>query len=706
MSRPNAVKKYGPTEPISTASPTPRDYHLTSQLEECLHVNNRYETQQGLQLREQVLQDLVLISQKWVTSVALSLGLPEHDAQNSGVRVCTFGSYRLGVAGPGSDIDTLIITPRYISRNEHMFGLINTSIENPVDKSNENNENSNNENIVLMKILENDINASEIIGVHEAYVPVIKLKYRNVEIDLLCAPLQMSHIPKDIDILDDKILRNVDEQTQRSINGVRVTDAMLSLVPNIPNFRIVLRAIKLWANRRQIYSNAMGYCGGVAWAILTARVCQLYPNGSPSLLISRFFRLYEKWKWSNIQLLQNHQPAAPVLLCNIPHNNTLGFRVWNPINNYKHVMPIITPSYPSMNSTHNVSISTLGVMKIEITRGRIICDDIEKKGSAIGIEDWQELFKESEFFMDFKRFLQIDIFADNGMDFKRWLGFCVSRLRQLVSRLEDWGYAKVIRPYAKGFSNNPNLKLGCGHSYFIGLTFNPPPIENNDGDDGGRRPTVDISGPVKIWKKMVREWQDRSHGMDTNVSIITRNDLPCFVGDIDKIVSVKNKGKKKKKKKKRKHSNNLQQQEQKSNEQNDDNNNDEQGENNGNGVTSQAGAKRRREDNENIDGVNVENNENNNKQVENDRKKAKAINNEEENGHENGHGETVATEEPTVIEEPSVADRLRAKAAAKAANNTNVPEVVNDELVADDVVSNGNVTTERNAINVIFRYQQ
>ena len=46
---------------------------------------------------------------------------------------------------------------------------------------------------------------------------------------------------------------------------------------------------------RGIYSNALGYLGGVSWAMLVARVCQLYPNASASLLVQKFFLVFSKW---------------------------------------------------------------------------------------------------------------------------------------------------------------------------------------------------------------------------------------------------------------------------------------------------------------------------------------------------------------------------------------------------------------------------
>ena len=76
---------------------------------------------------------------------------------------------------------------------------------------------------------------------------MIKFIFDTISIDLLYASLDLRRFPDSFDILADNNLRNLDDAATRSLNGRRVTDRVLQLVPNVPAFRVTLRAIKLWA---------------------------------------------------------------------------------------------------------------------------------------------------------------------------------------------------------------------------------------------------------------------------------------------------------------------------------------------------------------------------------------------------------------------------------------------------------------------------
>ena len=65
--------------------------------------------------------------------------------------------------------------------------------------------------------------------------------------DLLFARLALPVIASQLNLLDVNLLKNLDQKCVRSLNGCRVTDAILSLVPKQDSFRLALRAIKLWA---------------------------------------------------------------------------------------------------------------------------------------------------------------------------------------------------------------------------------------------------------------------------------------------------------------------------------------------------------------------------------------------------------------------------------------------------------------------------
>ena len=259
-------------------------------------------------------------------------------------------------------------------------------------------------------------------SIEQAFVPLIKLKFDGIELDMLFARLATATIPDALDLKDDRILLNLDPSCVRSLNGCRVTDEILDLVPNHETFKSTLRAIKLWAKKSGLYSNALGFLGGVTWAMLVARICQLYPNAVAATLVHKFFFVYSKWEW-----------PTPVLLKQV-NDAEYGFPVWDAAANHHdrhHLMPVITPAYPQQNSTHNVSQSTRKIIIEEIKRSYEIVTRIMS-----GRAEWKELFTGVPFFDRYKYYIILSLSATDQNQFLEWSGLVEAKIRLLTGTLE------------------------------------------------------------------------------------------------------------------------------------------------------------------------------------------------------------------------------------------------------------------------------
>ncbi|XVF86714.1 hypothetical protein PTKIN_Ptkin18bG0064000 [Pterospermum kingtungense] len=476
------MTQFGVTKPISMAGPTEADIRRTRDLEKFLVEAGLYESKEEAAKRKEVLDRLQEILTDWVKRLTRLRGYTDQMVEDANAVIFTFGSYRLGVHGPGSDIDTLCVGPSYVNREEDFF-------------------------FVLYNILAEREEVTELQPVPDAHVPVMKFKFDGISIDLLYASISRLLVPLDLDISDISVLYNVDEPTVRSLNGCRVADQILKLVPNVEHFRTTLRCLKFWAKRRGVYSNVTGFLGGVNWALLVARVCQLYPNAAPSMLVSRFFRVYTQWRWPN-----------PVMLCAIEEDD-LGFSVWDPRKNPRdrtHHMPIITPAYPCMNSSYNVSTSTLRVMMEQFQYGNNICEKIE-----LNRVKWSALFEPYLFFESYKNYLQVDVLAADADDLRAWKGWVESRLRQLTLMIERDTYGKLqCHPYPHEYVDSSKP---CAHyAFFMGL-------QRKQGEIVQEGQQFDIRGSVDEFRHSVSMYMFWKPGMEIYVSHVRRKQLPAYV---------------------------------------------------------------------------------------------------------------------------------------------------------------------------------
>ncbi|RIB08942.1 Poly(A) polymerase central domain-containing protein [Gigaspora rosea] len=507
------TKHLGVTPPIAVTYPTPREIEVTDSLVQELTAQGTFESEEESKRREVVLGKLDKLVKEFVYNVSREKKkLPEADAKEAGGKIFTFGSYRLGVHGAGTDIDTLCVVPRHVTREDFFDEMY--------------------------RILRN---LSECVT--DAYVPVIKLRFQDIPIDLIFARLELPKVPDELELRENTLLKNLDETCIRSLNGSRVTDEILRLVPSIPAFRTSLRCIKLWAKRRAIYSNVMGFFGGVAWAMLVARICQLYPNAIAGAIVSRFFRIMHQWKW-----------PQPVLLKPI-EDGPLQVRVWNPKiyhGDRFHLMPIITPAYPSMCATHNVTQSTKKIIEREFERAAEIADHV-----MVGSGKWADLFEKHDFFIRYRYYLQIIVSSDSSERQLKWSGMVESRIRHLISKLESVENLELAHPFVKGFDKihhctNDQMETDVKHGIFDSTSVTDKTTElsqnNTDAatvrviytttfyvgldisrrDPGTKAPRqLNISWPTQEFIKLVKVWDKYDEkSMGIHIKHVKSSELP------------------------------------------------------------------------------------------------------------------------------------------------------------------------------------
>lgn len=157
----------------------------------------------------------------------------------------------MNVHAPGGDIDAVCVVPEWIKREDFFSKLYN--------------------------MLKSKPQVSEIVPISDAYVPVLKLKFDKVDIDLLFSKLPMDNIPKNlVSLHDDTILTQMTKECILSANGKRMTDILLNMVKDRQDLFVnILKFVKLWARNRGIYGNQFGFLGGVSYSILVTFICNL-----------------------------------------------------------------------------------------------------------------------------------------------------------------------------------------------------------------------------------------------------------------------------------------------------------------------------------------------------------------------------------------------------------------------------------------------
>ena len=408
---------------MSSAFSPPELCNLSNNLFPNILREGGYDDSTDTTKKKQVFEILQQTIKNWISLLAKR----QNVEPSGGLHV--FGSFRMQVNQKESDLDTVCIVPKYITRDEDFFNT-------------------------LFNTLKESEKVTDLYPIIDAQVPLIKLKHSSIPVDILFARLEITVIPEPLDFLNDnKLLSMIDEQSYKSFNGIRTADLILNSIKNKEEFRVFLKLVKLWAKRKLVYSSMLGYLGGISWAIMTAKIAQMYPNYCAAQLLERFFFIFSHWNFGEmpITIEKVRREVEEGMLRFLSFQWEGGVEQMSEFN-------IITPAFPCMNSAHSVTSTTGEIIRRRLREGwRMIRSGGTIEGGGVGggiggeggvggkegggsgelDEGYKGLFVHFDFFGRFGRFLEISILSkENLKDFVMWKGHYESKLRKLTRIIE------------------------------------------------------------------------------------------------------------------------------------------------------------------------------------------------------------------------------------------------------------------------------
>jgi poly(A) polymerase len=329
------------------------------------------------------------------------------------------GSSHLQAEGPNSDLDLLCVGPSSLARRD-LFADIKQHLSTKgyacysriIEDA----------RTPLLEIL---WQAPPTHSEQDSTANVETLIHSTLEIDLLYA-----EFPEDLwrtppQDWSAALLSKLDETSQRSAIGYLEAEAILHTVrtEDLEAFRMALRAIKTWAYKRQIDAHALGFLGGLSWAILLAWVykrhfamgvsnAQTTMASDPSKLLSAFFQSMIDWDWSR-----------PISLCPTAHNYKARSK--------RDRMMILTSIEPIANTVRNIIPSTQAILGREWRRAYNLILQIHRREAT-----WDDLFDNADVMTTPDYLISLDLQAQTLHDFRSAHGWLEANIIRLLLALE------------------------------------------------------------------------------------------------------------------------------------------------------------------------------------------------------------------------------------------------------------------------------
>lgn len=352
------------------------------------------------QERRETLRPVLVARGEWESDEArqqrtAAVSRLESICAKQGLRLYPYGSYLLGTGSASSDVDAVAVGPSNLSRED--FAQL------------------------LIQALGQEDRRANARYVADAAIPLVKLTLDGVHFDVSYARCPEGVEPTSPAELLARHGEQLDTAGFRSLNGWADSAALLEAVTRegagLEHFRTVLRTVRAWAKARGVYSHALGYLGGLSWAVMAAWSCMRAPReaaGSAESLVAHFFGTFAAWPWP--------QPVTVTA-------ETARYRP----DGRRDQLPVIAPALPPRNTARNVSRSTLRVLREELTRAHEVVQRAHEEGTP---EAWEALFEPADFAREPPARLVVSIEASSPEAREVAAGWVLGHLTALVYRLE------------------------------------------------------------------------------------------------------------------------------------------------------------------------------------------------------------------------------------------------------------------------------
>ncbi|KAL3094635.1 hypothetical protein niasHT_023949 [Heterodera trifolii] len=334
----------------------------------------------------------------------------------------TNGSYMMNAELDSSDLDLLCIVPAQINLNNFLYQP----------------------NISFFSMLKKNLTKAKVSSV-SGRVPLIRIEQDQIEFDVLFVPVPLQYLAEGANLESDQLIRELGTaEAIYSLAGYRSGKFQLSLVKDRETFSQFLKAIKLWAKNRLIYSGLFGYFNGATLSVMATKICALFPYAPLAYLLYQFFTIYSNWNWAS-------EPVMIEKLSEFPPQSSL-----KPPKIGENSMTVITPRFPEQNASFNVNKFTLRTIVEEIGIANKILTENPSK--------WAQIFEEINFMNKLAHFALIWCADINQERYITNCGFHKCKIRrnllewattaqvteqlaqyQLIPQSEQKGTCKIMR---------------------------------------------------------------------------------------------------------------------------------------------------------------------------------------------------------------------------------------------------------------------